>query len=102
MRKMFIAVMVLMSITCAGQVVRNGKTFSKESTKSITKSDTLVTEYKWKVKDIEYPIIINKSSGTCFIGKISNKTGKYYRSYLPVEVSETVSKELNIEYKSKK
>lgn len=102
MRKMFIAVMMLMSITCAGQVIRNGKTFSKESTKSVTKTDTLVTEYTWKVKDTEYPIVINKSSGSCYVGRTSNKTGKYYRSYLPTEVSEAVSKELNIEYKPKK
>lgn len=98
---MFIAVMVLMSITCAGQIVRNGKTFSKESS-SKTKSDTLVTDFKWETKEEVYPIIINTNSGACWVGKISKKTGKYYRNYLPQEVAIEVSKELNIEYKPKK
>jgi hypothetical protein len=101
MRKVFIAIMVLMSITCAGQVIRNGKTFTKVSNKSIVKSDTIVTDYTWQVKDTLYPIIVSKS-GSCFIGKISSKTGKYYRSYLPKEVSAEISKELGIEYKPKK
>lgn len=101
MRKVFIAVMMLMSITCASQVIRNGKTFTKVS--NVTKSDTLVTDFKWEdTKGNEYPIIINTKSGACWVGKISKKTGKYYRNYLPQEVAVEVSKELNIEYKPKK
>lgn len=97
---LFLAVMVLMSTICTAQIQRNGKTFTKVST-SKAKSDTLVTEFNWEVKDSVLPIIINKNSGACFVGKISNKTGKYYRQYLPKEVSAEVSKELGIEYKTK-
>lgn len=100
MKKIFIAVMMLMSITCTGQVIRNGKTFTKVSNKTTAKSDTIVTDYTWQVKDTLYPIIVSKS-GSCFIGRISSKTGKYYRSYLPKEVSAEISKELGIEYKPK-
>ena len=101
MKKYFIlAVMILMSIICTAQIQRQGNNFSKES--SITKSDTICTNYNWEIKGVIYPIVISKSSGSCFVGRISNKTGKYYRQYLPKEVSIEVSKELGIEYKPKK
>lgn len=101
MKKLFfIALLGLISFTCTAQVQRDGKTFTKVST-SKAKSDTLVTEFNWEVKDSVLPIIINKNSGACFVGKVSKKSGKYYRQYLPKEVSAEVAKELSIEYKTK-
>lgn len=101
MKKYFIlAVMVLMSITCTAQIHRQGNNFSKESSR--TKSDTICTDYTWEIKGVIYPIAISKSSGACYVGRISNKTGKYYRQYLPKEVCVEISKELGIEYKPKK
>lgn len=101
MKKLFfIALLGLISFTCTAQIQRNGKTFTKVST-SKAKSDTLVTEFNWEVKDSVLPIIINKNSGACFVGKVSTKSGKYYRQYLPKEVSTEISKELGIEYKTK-
>lgn len=102
MKKYFIlAVMVLMSTICTAQIKREGNTFTKV-TNSRTKVDTICTNYTWEIKGVIYPIAISKASGACYIGRISSKTGKYYRSYLPQEVSAEISKELGIEYKPKK
>lgn len=59
------------------------------------------TPYAWESGGIEYPIFIS-SSGSCFIYKVSKKTGKEYKQYLGVEVSTKISKEMGIEYKPKK
>ena len=79
---------------------QEGNTFSSvKVTKSTVISDK--TPYTWKdSKDKEYPIYISQS-GSCYIIRTSNKTGKEYRQYLPVEVSEQICKQLNREYKVK-
>lgn len=97
---LIIALFGLVSYCGYSQVTREGKTFTKVSN-TRSKTDTLVTEFNWQVKDTVLPIIINKSSGACYVGRVSKKTGKYYRSYLPKEVSAEVSGELGIEYKSR-
>lgn len=85
------------------QVTRVGNTFKSSSVRTTHKADTLVTKYTFQdSKGIEYPIIVNKGSGSCFVWKRSGKTGKYYRQYMKPEVSSAICKELGIEYKSKK
>lgn len=78
---------------------QEGNTFSSVKTTNVVKSDK--TPYTWKdSKGKEYPIYIT-SNGSCYIIRTSNKTGKEYRQYLPVEVSEQICKQLNREYKGK-
>lgn len=108
MKKTILATIMLLALgvnnssTYAQSVVREGKTFKQVSTKNTTTRDTLVTTFLFEdSKGIKYPIIINKSSGRCYIWKKSSKTGKLYKMYMKEEVSRSVSKELNINYKEK-
>lgn len=94
--KKFIIALVVLIIGAVGQinaeVVRNGNTFSVEQT---TKSD-VETPYTWKDKDGKtYPIYISKK-GACYIKRISKKTGKEYKYYLPKETQEQIRKELGM------
>lgn len=105
MKKFFIAAVMLLALGVnnssiyAQSVVKEGKTFTVVS--SSNKSDPTKTEYTWKdSKGVEYPIYIGKS-GACFVIKVSKKTGKEYRQYLPKEVSAQIASELGIEYKPK-
>lgn len=106
MKKFFIAAIMLLALGVnnssiyAQSVVKEGKTFTVVSS-SRKSSEPTKTEYTWKdSKGIEYPIYISKS-GACFIIRISKKTGKEYKYYLPKEVSIQISSELGIEYKPK-
>ena len=81
-------------------VVRNGKTFEIQKTQAFQPKDTLVTDYTFKdSKGVEYPIVINKNSGRCYIWKLSAKTNKLYKSYMKEEIAVTICKELGIAYK---
>ena len=101
MKKLFITAIMLLSLNVGVQaqsVVRNGNTF-ESATSSKTKADTLLTAYKFEdSKGIQYPIIINKTSGRCWIWKKSGKTGKMYKQYLNEEVFKAVCSELGITY----
>ena len=78
-------------------IVRDGKVFKSQG-RSTHKADTLVTSFKFEAGGVQYPIIINKSTGSCYIWKKS-KNNKMYKQYMKPEVSEQVAKEYNIEYK---
>lgn len=81
-------------------VVRNGKTFEIVKQSVQQPKDTLVTEYTFKdSKGTEYPIIINRNSGRCYIWKTSSKTGNLYKSYMKEEIAVQICRELNIAYK---
>lgn len=81
-------------------VVRNGKTFEVVKQSIQQPKDTLVTDYTFKdSKGNEYPIIINRNSGRCYIWKTSSKTGKVYKSYMKEEIAVQICRELNIAYK---
>ena len=104
MRTIIIAAIMLLAFVnnsniYAQSVTRVGNTFKSSSTRTIHKADTLVTKYVFQdSKGIEYPIIVNKGSGACYVWKKSGKTGKYYRQYMKPEISQAVCKELNIKY----
>lgn len=105
MKKFFIAAIMLLALGVnnssihAQSVVKEGKTFTVVT--SSKKSEPTKTEYTWKdSKGVEYPIYISKS-GSCFVIKVSKRTGKEYRQYLPKEVSAQIASELGIEYKPK-
>lgn len=105
MKKLFIMAAMLLafsvnnSSTYAQSVKKEGTTFVVSSSRS--KSEPTKTKYTWKVGDVEYPIYIS-ASGSCYIIKTSNKTGKEYKQYLPKEVCAEIAKEMGIEYKPRK
>lgn len=79
---------------------RQGNTFVVNNTKS--KSNAKKTDFIWQESDgTKYNIYIS-STGSCFINKISSRTGKEYRKYLGAEISQQICKELGIKYISKK
>ena len=81
-------------ITINAEVKREGDTFKGEQT---TKESDTETKYTWEDKDgNKYPIFITKK-GACYIKRVSKKTGKEYKYYLPKNIQETIKKELNIQ-----
>ena len=100
--KKFIIILItaLLSMTAFAQTqsyTREGNTFSVSSKSSIQ----IVTPFTWKdAKDNVYPVYMT-STGRAYILKMSTKTGKEYKSYLPEDVSRTMAKELGVEYKEK-
>lgn len=80
---------------------RNGNTFA--SAKSVkAKAEPVKTKFTWKdSKGKEYPIYIS-AKGSCFVIKVSAKTGKEYKNYLGTEISQQICKELSIKYKGKR
>lgn len=84
------------------QVVREGMTFKTAKTAK-AKADTIVTAYSFEdSKGNKYPIVVNKSTGRCYIWKKSGKTGRMYKQYMKPEISQAIYKELGIAYKPKK
>lgn len=95
--KYIIALLVALSMSVASyaDVVRDGDTFKVENTTSVNK-DTK-TKYTWEDKEgNKYPIYITKKCA-CYIIKISKKTDKEYKYYLPKDIQETIIKELIIQ-----
>lgn len=91
------AVCVVMN---AQNIKLEGKTYMSAKT-SRSKEEPKATGYDWQdSKGNKYPILIS-STGSCFIVKTSQKTGKEYRQYLGEEISRDICKKLGIEYKSK-
>lgn len=85
MRKLFVAAVMLLGL-CMGSyaqdVVKHGNTFTQVSKEKQSGKETK-TEYIYKdSKGVEYPVYLS-ASGKAFIKKISKKTGKEYRQYLP-------------------
>lgn len=94
--KYIIALLVALSMSVASYagVVRYGDTFSVETTS--VNQDTK-TRFTWQDKDGNiYPIYITKKCA-CYVIKVSKKTGKEYKYYLPKEVRDAILKELNIQ-----
>lgn len=78
-------------------VQRNGTEFVAISTRS-AKSEAAQTKFTYKTTDGKaYPIFITKT-GSCFIKKISAKTGKEYKMYLKPEVRDEICRELGVKY----
>ena len=96
-RYIFCLLIALFSIASYSQdVVKEGKTFKVQITQITNEQQT---EYTWEdKKGVKYPIFISKNDA-CYIKRISAKTGKEYKQYLPKEIQETIRKELKINKK---
>lgn len=86
-------------VTFAQDYKRVGNKFIQQSTAVSATRDTLATDYTVVIGGNEYQVIINKSTGSCYIWKISKRSGKWYKQYLKKELSMQIAKELGIEYK---
>ena len=97
--------LIMLVLLCVG-LTSNAQNYTREgntfvSTKSV-KTEPVKTKFTWKdSKGNEYPVYIS-SKGSCFVIRVSSKTGKEYKSYLGPEISQQICKELNVKYKGKK
>nr|DAV02160.1 MAG TPA: hypothetical protein [Crassvirales sp.] len=81
-------------IASAQQFKREGNTFVQDTTKTFRKSEGKETKYTYRDKNNKvYPIFIT-SSGAVYINRVSAKTGKEYRMYLPKGIKEAIAKEI--------
>ena len=100
MKKLFIAAIMLLSLSMgiqAQSVQKQGNNFTQVSNKKpsgkVTKTQYTYTDSKGVV----YPVWLS-STGKAFIKKVSKKTGKEYKQYLP-----EIGKQINPDaYKNKK
>lgn len=88
----FYLFIALFSITSYSQdVIKEGKTFKIQTTQQV--KDTQI-DYTWEdTKGNKYPIFVSKK-GAYYVKRISVKTKKEYKQYLPKEVQEAINKEL--------
>lgn len=95
MKKAILCILLaLFCISVDAQVKREGNTFKVEQT---TKASDTKTQFTWEdSKGNKYPIYITKR-GACYVLRVSKKTGKEYKYYLPKEVQEQIKKELKIQ-----
>lgn len=95
MKKLILCILLaLFCITANAEVKREGDTFKVEQ--SAKASDTK-TRYTWEDKGgNKYPIFVTKK-GACYVIRVSKKTGKEYKQYLPKDIQETIKRELNIQ-----
>lgn len=93
MKHLIIILAILLgSFTGFAEVKREGDTFRIEKTAT---NDTQ-TKYKWQDKEgNKYPVFMTKN-GSYYVKRVSKKTGKEYKYYLPKEIQEVIKKEFNI------
>lgn len=97
-----VAALVLgMGVTVSAQdVKREGKVYVEQK-KASTKSTEEKTGFTYKdSKGITYDIYIG-STGSCYINKTSQKSGKVYRKYLGEKISREICQSLGRKYTSK-
>lgn len=88
MKKIILAAIMLLSLNVGVQaqsVVKSGNNFTQVSNNKGGKSSGKETKTKYTYTDSKgsvYPIYLS-STGKAFIKKVSKKTGKEYRQYLP-------------------
>lgn len=80
---------------------REGKTYS--SVKKSTKSVEVETGFTWQdSKGNTYPIYMNQTSGSCYVKRISQKSGNEYKYYLGPEISQDICNQLGVKYTPRK
>lgn len=102
MKKIILCISMMLALsmaTSAQSVTRQGNTFTQVSNpKSQSSTKETKTQYTYKdSKGTSYPIYLS-STGKAFIKKVSKKTGREYKQYVP-----EIGKQINPEaYKDKK
>lgn len=84
-------IMLTLSMSSFAEIKREGNNFKVEQT---SKASDTKTKYTWEDKEgNKYPIFITRK-GACYVIRVSKKTGKEYKQYLPKDIQETIKKEL--------
>lgn len=105
MKKLVImAALLIAGLTASAQTtgkdyVREGKTFTSVSTRGAGKAEPKATGFTWKDSKGKAYDIYMSGTGSCFVLRVSQKTGKEYRQYLGKEISAEICKEMGVEYK---
>lgn len=84
MKKIIICIIMMLALSVNAQaqsVNKQGNTFTQVSNKKSGKETKTIFTYK-DSKGVEYPIYLS-ASGKAFIKKVSKKSGKEYKQYLP-------------------
>ena len=100
MKKLIIAAIMLLSMNvgiCAQSVQRQGNNFTQVTNKKSAGKETK-TQYTYTDnKGVKYPVWLS-STGKAFIKRVSKKTGKEYKQYVP-----EIGKQINPDaYKERK
>lgn len=98
-KKLIIAVIIASFLALAGYLTGNakknyalnGNTIICIDSKNISKG--YKTDFTYEVKGTQYPIYTSPK-GRCYILKVSKKTGKEYKQYLPKEADSLVKIQL--------
>lgn len=102
MRKLIlIAILVIASVSAsyAQNYTKSGKTYKAEKVEK--QSSERETGFTWEdSKGNAYPIYMGKT-GSCYIKKVSKKTGNEYKQYLGTKVSADICKQLDVPYTPK-
>lgn len=67
----------------------NAENIKAETKQCVEFTDT-TTNHTYEIKDVKYPIFVSKN-GRYYIWKISSKTNKLYKYYLPKAIQERVA-----------
>lgn len=92
MKRLFfiVALGLMVGTTYAQSVTRQGNVFIEQKDTLFVNNGT-PTNYTYKAKDgKEYPIFLSKN-GKAYIIRVSKKSGRFYRQYLP-QVTEQLNK----------
>ena len=94
MKKLFISVvlalMVGTPVFAQSEIKREGNTFVQVQSDTVSLKNDTKTQYTYKAKDgREYPIYLSKN-GKAFIVRVSKKTGREYKQYLP-QITEQIN-----------
>ena len=101
-------ILISLALICAMVVYANAQDYTKSSdgktysaVKKTVESSERETGFTWKdSKGNTYPIYMGKT-GSCYIKKISKKSGNEYKQYLGEEISRDICKQLGVEYTGK-
>ena len=103
MKRIFTTLAIICALfgtVSAQNYTKVGNTYKAEKTQSNGAKTPLATPYEWEdTKGNKYPILMTESSGSCFIIKVSQKSGKEYRQYLGKEISAEICRAMGKEYK---
>lgn len=106
MKKLLVFVAFVLATMSAGaqeSYTRQGNTFTAVITNTgrNVRANADSTAYTWAdAKGVKRPIWVSRT-GSCFVIRVSKKTGNEYRQYCPREMSAAICKELGREYKPK-
>lgn len=103
--RIIVCLLMLISLTISyadGKFTVKGNTYTSSTGRVNNSSTPITTGCTWvDSKGISYPIFMSVN-GSCYIIKVSKKTGKEYKNYLGAEISQDICKKLGKEYRGKK